>query len=50
MAVLSGALNLQQYATMPEMYEKIRWVCRGYSYVDPHKENRSTKRCCAVRI
>ena len=38
MAVLSGALNLQQYATMPEMYEKIRWVCRGYSFVDPQRE------------
>ena len=39
MAVLSGALTLPTYTTTPEIYEKVRWVCRGYSYVDPQKEH-----------
>ena len=38
MAVLSGTLTLPTYSTTPEVYEKVRWVCRGYSYVDPQKE------------
>ena len=38
MAVLSGTLSLPTYSTTPEVYEKVRWVCRGYSYVDPQKE------------
>ncbi len=38
MAVLSGALTLPTYTTTPEVYEKVRWVCRGYSYIDPQKE------------
>jgi lambda family phage portal protein len=38
MAVLSGTLSLPTYSTTPEVYEKVRWVCRGYSYIDPQKE------------
>ena len=38
MAVLSGTLTLPTYSTTPEVYEKVRWVCRGYSYADPQKE------------
>ena len=38
MAVLSGALNLPVYETDPERYQSVRWVFRGYSYVDPQKE------------
>ena len=38
MAVLSGTLTLPTYSTTPEVYEKVRWVCRGYSYIDPQKE------------
>ena len=38
MAVMNNALQLPTYETEPERYEKVRWVCRGYSYVDPEKE------------
>ena len=47
MAVLSGALNLPTYETEPERYEAVRWVCRGYHYVDPQKEIAAQK--AAVR-
>jgi capsid protein len=47
MAVLSGALNLPTYETEPERYEAVRWVFRGYSYVDPQKEINAQK--AAVR-
>ena len=43
MAVMSGALVLPTYETEPERYEKIRWVCRGYSYVDPQREVEAQK-------
>ena len=43
MAVLSGALNLPLYETDPERYEAVRWVCRGYHYVDPQKEIAAAK-------
>ena len=48
MAVLSGALNLPTYETEPERYEAVRWVFRGYSYVDPQKEINAQKD--AVRV
>ena len=38
MAVLGGVLNLPTYETEPERYQAVRWVFRGYSYVDPQKE------------
>ena len=47
MAVLSGALSLPTYETEPERYEAVRWVFRGYSYVDPQKEIAAQK--AAVR-
>lgn len=47
MAVLSGALNLPVYETDPERYQSVRWVFRGYSYVDPQKEIAAQK--AAVR-
>ena len=47
MAVLSNALNLPTYETEPERYEAVRWVCRGYHYVDPQKEIAAQK--AAVR-
>ena len=37
-AIMNNALQLPTYETEPERYEKVRWVCRGYSYVDPQKE------------
>lgn len=38
MAVLSGALNLPFYETDPERYRAVRWMPRGWAWVDPAKE------------
>jgi len=38
MAVLSGALNLPAYETDPERYRAVRWMPRGWAWVDPAKE------------
>lgn len=38
MAVLSGALNLPLYETDPDRYRNVRWMPRGWSWVDPQKE------------
>lgn len=38
LAVLGGALNLPTYEAEPLRYQRVRWVFRGYSYVDPQKE------------
>jgi len=38
MAVLAGVLNLPGYETMPEKYEDVRWLPRGWQWVDPAKE------------
>lgn len=38
MAVLSGALTLPGYETAPERYEDVRWIPRGWAWVDPQKE------------
>lgn len=43
MAVLGGVLNLPTYETEPERYQAVRWVFRGYSYVDPQKEINAMK-------
>lgn len=37
-AVLSGELKLTGYETSPAAYEAVRWVPRGWSWVDPQKE------------
>lgn len=38
MAVLSGALSLPLYETDPDLYRNVRWMPRGWSWVDPQKE------------
>lgn len=38
MAVLSGALELPGYEIDPEAYRCVRWMPRGWSWVDPAKE------------
>ena len=38
MAWAQGVLDLPNYATMPEVYRNVRWVPRGWSWVDPLKE------------
>ena len=38
LAVLSGALNLPLYETDPDRYRQVRWMPRGWSWVDPQKE------------
>lgn len=38
LAVLSGALNLPLYETDPDRYRNVRWMPRGWSWVDPQKE------------
>jgi len=37
-AVASGDLRLPSFDTMPERYEQVRWVARGWEWVDPQKE------------
>jgi lambda family phage portal protein len=39
LAVLSGEVSLKgAYDTNPELYEGVKWMPRGWSYVDPQKE------------
>lgn len=38
MAALGGALSLPGYETAPEKYEAVRWIARGWQWVDPAKE------------
>lgn len=38
MAVLSGELSLKGYETNPEIYTSVRWMPRGWSWIDPAKE------------
>jgi lambda family phage portal protein len=38
MAVLGGALSLPAYETDPDRYRRVRWMPRGWSWVDPAKE------------
>ena len=38
LAVLSGAINLPLYETDPDRYRNVRWMPRGWSWVDPQKE------------
>lgn len=38
MAVLSGALVLRDYELMPERYTGVRWMPRGWAWIDPQKE------------
>jgi len=43
MAVLSGAVDLPAYETMPQLYEDVRWAPRGWKWVDPAKEGAAAK-------
>ena len=36
--MLSNVVSLPTYAAEPTRFRRVRWVCRGYSYVDPQKE------------
>lgn len=38
MAVLSGELNIPDYEINPKKYESVRWMPRGWAWVDPLKE------------
>ena len=38
LAVLSGNLNLVNYELDPDKYKKVRWLFRGWAWVDPQKE------------
>ena len=47
MAVLSGTLDLPAFESAPEVYQDIRWMPRGWEWVDPAKEVAAAK--AAVR-
>ena len=47
MAVLAGELPLPGYETSPELYQAVRWMPRGWDWVDPAKEVAAAK--AAVR-
>lgn len=34
-AVMSGAINLPAYELQPELYQQIRWMPRGWDWIDP---------------
>jgi lambda family phage portal protein len=38
MAVLSGAVKIPDYEINPEKYQDVRWLARGWAWVDPQKE------------
>ncbi len=38
MAVLSGVLNLPGYELNPERYAMVKWMPRGWAWIDPAKE------------
>lgn len=43
MAVLSGVLALKNYELNPKFYRKVRWLPRGWAWVDPLKETQAYK-------
>lgn len=47
MAVLSGEVQLPGYEANPEIYQAVRWMPRGWDWVDPAKEVAAAK--AAVR-
>lgn len=47
MAYLAGELSLPLYATNPELYREVKWMPRGWGWVDPLKEVEAYK--AAVR-
>lgn len=38
LAVLSNTLNLPSYETQRDRYEDVRWIGRGWNWIDPAKE------------
>lgn len=38
MAVLSGAISLKGYELAPEKYQAVKWMPRGWAWIDPAKE------------
>jgi lambda family phage portal protein len=40
-AVASGDLQLPGYEASPERFEQVRWVARGWEWVDPQKEGQA---------
>lgn len=38
LAVMSGTLNLPGYETQRERYEDVRWIPRGWQWIDPARE------------
>jgi lambda family phage portal protein len=47
LAVLSGELQLKGYETNPDLYKNVKWMPRGWSWIDPLKEVQAYK--AAVR-
>ncbi len=43
MAVMCGALNLPNYDLNPRFYNRPKWICRGWEWVDPVDEVKSAK-------
>lgn len=43
MAVLAGVLPLQGYESDPESYQAAEWQPRGWSWIDPAKEQQASK-------
>jgi lambda family phage portal protein len=42
-AVMSGALPLQNYELNPDFYKEVKWTPRGWSWIDPAKEIQAMK-------
>tara|TARA_R100001443_G_scaffold33437_4_gene47365 strand:- start:491 stop:2017 length:1527 start_codon:yes stop_codon:yes gene_type:complete len=43
LAVLSGNLELGSFEAEPERYKRVRWLFRGWAFVDPQKEIAAAK-------
>ena len=43
LAVLSGELTLSGYEANPEAFRAVRWIPRGWAWIDPAKEMASAK-------
>jgi capsid protein len=43
MAVLSGAVNLPGYELTPTRYKSVKWMPRGWAWIDPVKEVTAAK-------
>jgi lambda family phage portal protein len=41
-AVVSGVLNFADYELRPKRYQCVKWLFRGWSWVDPYKEVQAT--------